>query len=443
LAGRDTCGRDTCGRDTCGLGKPTFWEAFGFWLKLGLVSFGGPAAQISVMHQELVEKKRWISEERFLFALNFCMLLPGPEAQQLATYIGWFLHKTRGGLAAGILFVLPASVLLWGLSWMYVQFGQQAWMSNVFYGLKPAVLAIVLGAVIRLGSKALKSRLSGGLSVAAFVAIYCFKVPFPFLMLAAACVGLVAGRGTTEATLELAPGDAAPLAPRARAPKLPSVLRVVRTAALGVVLWLLPLACAGLWLGTQSVIFREGLFFSKAAMLTFGGAYAVLPYVSQQAVESFGWLSASQMLDGLAFAETTPGPLIMVLEFAGFLGAWNQPDPFSPLLSATLGALMTVWCTFAPSFLWIFLGAPYVERLHGNPRIAGVLAAITAAVVGVILNLACWFGGAVLFPQSGGVDGVALCLSACAFFGMVRWKWGVIPVVVVSGVLGAVCKTFL
>ena len=432
---------DLAGGKAVGFGVPTFWEAFGFWLKLGFVSFGGPAAQISVMHQELVEKKRWISEERFLFALNFCMLLPGPEAQQLATYIGWFLHKTRGGLAAGILFVLPATVLLWGLSWMYVRFGQQQWMGNVFYGLKPAVLAIVLGAVIRLGSKALKSRLSGVLSVAAFVSIYFFKVPVPFLMLAAACVGLVAVRGAAKTTVEAR--DAAPLAPGARPPRLPSVLRVLRTAVLGVGLWMLPLVCAGFWLGTNSVIFSEGLFFSKAAMLTFGGAYAVLPYVSQQAVESFGWLSASQMLDGLAFAETTPGPLIMVLEFAGFLGAWNQPAPFSPLLSATLGALMTVWCTFAPSFLWIFLGAPYVEGLHGNPRISGVLAAITAAVVGVILNLACWFGGAVLVPKSGGVDPFAACLSACAFFAMVRWKWGVIPIVLISGVLGAVYKSFL
>ncbi|RFC44737.1 MAG: chromate transporter [Verrucomicrobia bacterium] len=418
-----------------GARAPSFWEAFRFWLKLGLVSFGGPAAQISIMHQELVEKKRWISEDRFLFALNYCMLLPGPEAQQLATYLGWLLHKTTGGLVAGTLFVLPGAVLLWALSWTYVLAGHQSWVGRVFYGLKPAVLAIVLCAVLRLGSKALKNKWMTGLAGAAFVAIYFLKVPFPFVILAAVGAGLAAGRGLSAE--EAGVSGSVPL------PSLPPVLRVLRTAVLGVVLWMLPLVLAGIFLGTKSVIFQQGVFFSKAAMLTFGGAYAVLPYVAQQAVEAFGWLAAAQMFDGLALAETTPGPLILVLEFVGFLGAWNHPAPFSPLLSGTLGALITVWCTFAPSFVWIFLGAPFIERLRGNRLLSGALSAVSAAVVGVILNLACWFGGGILFPQTGGVDGVALVVSSSAFLGMVRWKWGVIPVLIGAGVLGVLCKGLL
>lgn len=426
--------------EVANLRPPTFWEAARFWLKLGFISFGGPAGQISLMHQELVDKKRWISEERFLHALNYCMLLPGPEAQQLATYIGWALHQTRGGLMAGILFVLPASILLWGLSWIYVAAGHQPWMVGLFYGLKPAVLAIVASALVRLGRKALKTALMWAVAVGAFVFIYAFRAPFPLIVLAAALTGFFSSSFA-------AGGEAKPSENKERqggtsSNSLPALSAVLRTAALGVALWWLPVVVARVLGGADSVLFKEGVFFSKAAMLTFGGAYAVLPYVSQQAVETFGWLGASQMLDGLAFAETTPGPLIIVLEFVGFLGAWNRPGGMEPLFAATLGALMTVWCTFAPSFVWIFLGAPFVERLRGNPKISGALTAVTAAVVGVILNLGCWFGRDVLFPKGAGLDWLAACLTVLAFVGMVRWKWSAVRVILGSGLIGILCILF-
>ena len=420
--------------------QPAFGEAVWFWLKLGMFSFGGPAGQISVMHQELVEKRRWISEERFFHALNYCMLLPGPEAQQLATYIGWVLHKTRGGLVAGILFVLPAAVLLWGLSWVYVLAGTQSWMSAVFYGLKPAVLALVASALVRMGSKTLKNALMWCMALGAFVLIHFFHFPFPLLILTAGVLGF----GSQLFGLNAPPPAPAETdhGPMPEPVPLPSSSRFFGTAILGLALWWAPVALARVLGGAGSVFYKQGLFFSKAAMVTFGGAYAVLPYVSQQAVETFGWLETSQMLDGLAFAESTPGPLIIVLEFVGFLGAWSNPSGMEPLTAATLGALMTLWCTFAPSFLWIFLGAPYVERLRGNPKIAAVLAAVTAAVVGVILNLACWFGREVLFAKSGGIDGTALCLALATFFGMIRWKWTPAQAILGAGALGAVCKWF-
>ena len=420
------------------LRPPTFGEAARFWLKLGLISFGGPAGQISLMHQELVDKKRWISEERFLHALNYCMLLPGPEAQQLATYIGWALHQTRGGLVAGILFVLPASILLWGLSWIYVAAGHQPWMAGLFYGLKPAVLAIVASALVRLGKKALKNVLMWAVAVGAFVLIYAFRAPFPLIVLAAALTGFLSS--FFAAGGEAKPSENKEMQGGTSSKSLPALSAVLRTAALGLALWWLPVVVARVLGGADSVLFKQGVFFSKAAMLTFGGAYAVLPYVSQQAVETFGWLGASQMLDGLAFAETTPGPLIIVLEFVGFLGAWNRPGGLEPLFAATLGALMTVWCTFAPSFVWIFLGAPFVERLRGNPKISGALTAVTAAVVGVILNLGCWFGRDVLFPKGAGLDWLAACLTVLAFVGMVRWKWSAVRVILGAGLIGFFCN---
>lgn len=424
--------------DVANLRPPTFGEAARFWLKLGLISFGGPAGQISLMHQELVDKKRWISEERFLHALNYCMLLPGPEAQQLATYIGWALHQTRGGLVAGILFVLPGSLLLWGLSWMYVAAGHRPWMVGVLYGLKPAVLAIVASALVRLGRKALKNALMCAVALAAFVFIYAFRAPFPLIVLGAALTGFL---GSFFAAGEKTkPAENTQVQEGTSLNALPSLGVVLRTAVLGVALWWLPVVCARVFGGADSVLFEEGVFFSKAAMLTFGGAYAVLPYVSQQAVETFGWLGASQMLDGLAFAETTPGPLIIVLEFVGFLGARNRPGGLEPLFAATLGALMTVWCTFAPSFVWIFLGAPFVDRLRGNLKIAGALSAVTAAVVGVILNLGCWFGRDVLFPKGAGLDWMAASLAAAAFVGMVRWKWPTLHVVFGAGLIGGLCN---
>src|SRR6266567_4105732 len=420
---------------------PSFGEAFRFWLKLGFISFGGPTGQIAMMHAEVVEKKRWIDNARFLHALNYCMLLPGPEAQQLAIYIGWLLHKTRGGIVAGALFVIPSIFILWALSYVYVAFGNIPWIAAIFYGLKPAVLAIVAAAVIRIGSKALKNAVMWSLALAAFVAIYFFRVPFPLIIISAGILGLVGSRilpqyfrGERAHPLDV--DLASKLAGRAK----PSWLYTLRISATWIGIWALPLALAGIFLGTQHTIFREGIFFSKAAVVTFGGAYAVLPYVSQQAVEHYHWLAAPQMLDGLGLAETTPGPLIMVLQFVGFLGAWNQPGNLSPLLAATGGALITTWTTFVPCFLWVFLGAPYIEKLRGNTRLSSALSAVTAAVVGVILNLAVWFGVHVIFPPGGNVDWFAIAVCALAFVAMLRYKIDIIPVVLASGLLGLIWK---
>ncbi len=421
---------------------PTFAEAFRFWLKLGFISFGGPAGQIAIMHAELVEKKRWISEARFLHALNYCMLLPGPEAQQLAIYIGWLLHRTWGGIVAGALFVIPSAGILWALSYGYVAFGTVPWVAAIFYGLKPAVLAIVAAAVLRIGSKALKNSVLWAVAGLAFVAIFFFHTPFPAILIAAGFIGLIGGRIRRDKFLVLPSHGESALDDQvaAGAAVRPSFARAVRVLATGLALWWLPVLLTGLWLGWDHAVFREGIFFSKAATVTFGGAYAVLPYVSQQAVEHYGWLSAGQMLDGLALAETTPGPLIMVLQFVGFLGGWNHPGALSPLLAATLGAGLTTWTTFLPCFLWIFLGAPHIEQLRGNENLTTALSAVTAAVVGVILNLAVWFGLHVLFPAPAQVDWFALGVSTVAFAGLVRWKWEVIPVVAGAGLAGLLFK---
>src|SRR5438874_6720545 len=423
---------------------PAFWEALRFWLKLGFVSFGGPSGQIAMMHTELVEKKRWIDNARFLHALNFCMLLPGPEAQQLAIYIGWLLHKTRGGIVAGALFVIPSIFILWGLSYIYVAFGNIPWIAAIFYGLKPAVLAIVAAAVIRIGSKALKNAGMWSLALAAFVAIYFFRVPFPLIIISAGILGLIGNkilpeyfRGEIAHPLDV--DLASNFAERAK----PSWLHALKISAAWVVIWALPLALTGIFLGTDHTIFREGIFFSKAAVVTFGGAYAVLPYVSQQAVEHYHWLTAPQMLDGLGLAETTPGPLIMVLQFVGFLGAWNHPGNLPPLVSATLGALVTTWTTFVPCFLWVFLGAPYIEKLREVRLLTAALSTVTAAVVGVILNLAVWFGLHVIFPGNEKVDCFALGLCAAAVIAILRFKIDIIPVVLASGLLGLIYKSLL
>ena len=419
--------------------SPTFREAFRFWLKLGFVSFGGPSGQIAMMHAELVEKKKWIGEARFLHALNFCMLLPGPEAQQLAIYIGWLLHKTRGGIIAGTLFVIPSILILWALSYVYVAYGNIPWIAAIFYGLKPAVLAIVAAAVIRIGRRALQTSMMWVIAGAAFIAIYFFRVPFPLIVVSAGVLGFVGGRVWPQ-YFSVA-GDDAPCSTPSESDDAsehtrPLLSRVLKVCTLSILLWWLPIALAGILLGTQHTIFREGIFFSKAALVTFGGAYAVLPYVSQQAVENYQWLGAGQMLDGLGLAETTPGPLIMVLQFVGFLGAWHQPGNLTPLLAATLGALITTWTTFVPCFLWIFLGAPYVEKLRGNESLTSALSTVTAAVVGVILNLAVWFGLHVIFPATGRVDWFALVICAVAFVVMLRWQWNIVPVVLGSGLLG-------
>lgn len=422
---------------------PSFVEAFRFWLKLGFVSFGGPSGQIAMMHAEIVEKKKWISETHFLHALNFCMLLPGPEAQQLAIYIGWLLHKTRGGIAAGALFVVPSIFILWTLSYIYVAYGHVPSIAAIFYGLKPAVLAIVAAAVIRIGSKALKNAVLWTIALAAFVAIYFFHAPFPLIVIGAAVLGLIGGKVLPQFFLGSLDDGARSTFPSAEKEPLsasPSFARVFKTCATWILIWSLPLALAGIFLGTQHTVFREGVFFSKAAVVTFGGAYAALPYVSQQAVEHYQWLRADQMLDGLGLAETTPGPLIMVLQFVGFLGGWNHPGNLAPLLAATLGALITTWTTFVPCFLWVFLGAPYIEKLRGAKQLTAALTTVTAAVVGVILNLAVWFGVHVIFPAAKTVDWFAVVVCAIAFAGILRWKWNIIPVILGSGLAGLIWK---
>jgi chromate transporter len=412
---------------------PSFKEALRFWLKLGFISFGGPTGQIAIMHTELVEKKRWIGEERFLHALNYCMLLPGPEAQQLAIYCGWLLHRTWGGLAAGILFVLPSVFILWGLSFVYVAYGNLPWLAAIFAGLKPAVLAIVAAAVLRIGSKALKNAIMWSLAALAFVAIFFFHAPFPVIIITAALIGglgglrwekifnVVKGHGAKSAGDRGAVIDDTHAAP---AHTKPSLLRGVRVLAVGLVLWWLPVLLAGLATG------RSG------TLVTFGGAYAVLPYVAQQAVENFHWLTVPQMLDGLGLAETTPGPLIMVLQFVGFLGGWNHPGALSPLLAATLGAALTTWVTFVPCFIWIFLGAPYLEQLRHQTKLTCALSAVTAAVVGVVLNLAVWFGLHVILPAGGGVDWFVAVVAVVAFVALQRFKAGLIPVVLAGAGLG-------
>jgi chromate transporter len=421
--------------------QPTRAEAFRFWLKLGLISFGGPTGQIAIMHAELVEKRRWISEARFLHALNYCMLLPGPEAQQLATYIGWLLHRTWGGVVAGTLFVLPSALLLWGLSFIYVAWGSLPGISAVFDGLKPAVLAIVVAAGFRIGRRTLRNEVMATIALLAFAAIYFGRVPFPLIIAAAALVGWIGHRVRPD-KFQVVKGHGAMtgggsvIGEQAVAHARPSLGRALRVTAVCLTLWWVPVLLTGAVLGWDHVLFRQGLFFSKAALVTFGGAYAVLPYVSQQAVEHYQWLQPGQMLDGLALAETTPGPLIMVLQFVGFVGAWQQPAPFSPLVGATLGAAITTWVTFLPCFLWIFLGAPYIERLREHRALTAALSAITAAVAGVVLNLAVWFGSHVLGPTDGAIDWLDVAIALVALVGLVRWKWDIMAVVAGAALVG-------
>lgn len=430
---------------------PSFGEAFRFWLKLGLISFGGPTGQIAIMQTELVEKKKWISQSRFLHALNYCMLLPGPEAQQLAIYIGWLLHKTRGGIVAGSLFVIPSIFVLWGLSFVYAAYGNIPWIAAVFYGLQPAVMAIVAAAVIRIGRKALKNEVMWGLAALAFVAIFFLKVPFPLIVLGAGLIGFVGGKVWKKKFLVVGGHgptgalDKSVLDDETESPEhtRPSLARAFKITVICLALWLLPTLAVGLWQGWDSVLFKEGVFFSKAAVVTFGGAYAVLPYVAQQAVDHYGWLQPGQMMDGLGLAETTPGPLIMVTQFVGFMGAWTQHGGMDRILAATLGALITTWATFTPCFLWIFLGGPHIEQLRGNERLTTTLSAVTAAIVGVVMNLAVWFGIHVLWPANRSFDFVALAIGIVAFVGLMRWKWSVIPVVLGAGVTGLIYRLLI
>ena len=384
-----------------------FGEALRVWARVAALSFGGPAGQIAVMHRILVEEKRWIGENRFLHALNYCMLLPGPEAQQLAVYIGWLLHKTKGGLVAGTLFILPGFLSILALSHVYVLFGNVPFVEGLFFGLKAAVLAIVLHAVHRIGNRALNNSAVRAIAAASFVAIFLLGAPFPLIVLAAGIVGYLGGRaglsafrvggshgagsGTALSDADSALGEGVP------AHAKPNIGWSLRVSAVFLALWLVPAIMLVAALGWDNVFSRIALFFSQMAVVTFGGAYAVLAYVAQQAVETYGWLRPSEMLDGLGMAETTPGPLIMVVQFVGFLGAYRDAGGLEPLLAASLGAVLTTWMTFVPCFLWIFLGAPFIERLRGNTALSGALSAITAAVVGVILNLAIWFAMHVLF----------------------------------------------
>ena len=435
-------------------GSVSFAQALRFWLKLGFISFGGPAGQIAVMHRELVEEKRWISEPRFLHALNYCMLLPGPEAQQLATYIGWLLHRTWGGIAAGVLFVLPSLLLLIALSWVYLVYGQVGWVAGVLWGIKPAVAAIVLHALLRIGGKTLRhprqSPLLWAIAVASFVALYGLGLPFPAVVLAAAAMGWIGGRvAPAQFFLPVDQAQAMALALIDDATPAPdhtrfSRQRLLRVLAVGAALWLLPMAALVLWHGWYSTLAAMAWFFTKAALLTFGGAYAVLPYVYQGAVVEHGWLLGPQMIDGLALGETTPGPLIMVVAFVGFLGGWGQQvlGPEHLFLGAALAACVVTWFTFLPSFVFILAGGPLVESTHGKLHFTAPLTAITAAVVGVIASLALFFLRHVLFPDGLGeglwrsLDLPALCLAAAATLALVVGKQGVVRVIVLSGLAG-------
>jgi chromate transporter len=381
----------------------SFREAFWTWARVAALSFGGPTGQIAVMHRILVEEKKWISEHRFLHALNYCMLLPGPEATQLATYIGWLLHGTRGGLMAGTLFITPGFIVLLVLSILYAEFQQTAVVAALFFGLKPAVMAIVAEAVVRIGRRVLKNGAMLTIAAAAFVAIFVFELPFPLIILAAGVIGLVGGwlrpdlfhviKGHAAGhDDDRRPADAAaPLRQRT------TLLRTLSTTLSWLAIWFVPLGMLVLIFGSESVFVTEGTFFSQAAVVTFGGAYAVLPYISQQAVYKYGWLQPAEMLDGLGMAETTPGPLIMVVQFVGFIAAYRNPGSLSPLAAGVLGSVVTVWVTFVPCFLWIFVGAPFIEQLRQQKWLSCALSAITAAVVGVVLNLAIWFAVHVLF----------------------------------------------
>ncbi|MFZ6751118.1 chromate efflux transporter [Undibacterium sp. Ren11W] len=427
----------------------TFWQALKFWFKLGFISFGGPAGQISLMHQELVERRRWISERRFLHALNYCMLLPGPEAQQLATYLGWLMHKTRGGVAAGVLFVLPSLLILIILSWLYIAFGHLSLVASLFYGIKPAVTAIVLQAAHRIAGRALKNRTLWCIAAASFVAIFALNLPFPLIVLSAALLGYFGGRywpqkfssqaGHSTSQKSFGPAlidDDTPTPPHARFSwwKLNCVLLI------GAALWALPMAALNYVYGWDHTLTQMAWFFTKAALLTFGGAYAVLPYVYQGAVGYYGWLTPTQMIDGLALGETTPGPLIMVVAFVGFVGAYVKAvfGPEQQFLAGTLAAIIVSWFTFLPSFIFILAGGPVVEATHKNLSFTAPLTAITAAVVGVILNLALFFGYHVLWPQgwSGQIDLIAALIAVLACVALFRYKRSVMQVIAACAIAG-------
>ena len=409
----------------------TFREALKVWLRIGCLSFGGPAGQIALMHREIVDQRKWLTEKEYLSALNFCMLLPGPEAMQLATYAGWKLHGTKGGLAAGLLFVIPGAVVVLLLSMLYAAFGNLPWISAIFYGVKAAVLAIVIEALLRVARRALKTNADWIIAGLAFLSIFAFNLPFPLVIIAAAIFGFLRGSGVQEE----------------HSGTFPTLSALAGTVTIWAAIWLVPLALLALLLGPHHVLTEIGVFFSKLAVVTFGGAYAVLTYMAQAAVEQKGWLTAPEMIDGLALAETTPGPLILVTQYVGFLAAARG---MGSLWAGLLGAFVALWMTFAPCFLWVFAGAPYIEAIGKRPRLSGALAAITAAVVGVILNLSVWFGLHVLFgkvermqgwfnpwlPDWTGLDGFALALSILAALALLRFHLGIVKTLALCAILG-------
>ncbi|MEJ2726371.1 MAG: chromate efflux transporter [Deltaproteobacteria bacterium] len=418
-------------------------EALRFWVKLGFISFGGPAGQIAIMQQELVERKRWISTARFLNALNYCMLLPGPEAQQLAVYIGWLLHKVRGGIVAGAFFVIPSMFVLFGLSYIYVAHGDVSWVASFFSGLKPAVMAVVAAAVIKIGQKALRNEVMIAIAGLSFVAIFFFKIPFPVIVIGAGLVGFVGSllwpdrfdvikaKGTEDSELGYVQICEAALICHVN----PSRKRDAVIILAFVVLWAGPMAIL-YELSSIPTFLIEGFFFTKAAFLTFGGAYAVLAYIAQAGVVEYAWLTGPQMMDGLGLAETTPGPLIMVVQFVGFMAGWNYPGPLSPLGGAVVGSLAATYFTFLPCFLFIFLGAPYIEKFRGNRKLSSALSSITAAVVGVVLNLAVWFGMNVLFPEEGGFNIFGAAVGFAAFIATQLLGLSIVIVILASGAAG-------
>ena len=429
-----------------------FGEALRVWLRIALLSFGGPAGQIAVMHRILVDEKQWLSESRFLHALNYCMVLPGPEAQQLATYIGWLLHGIKGGLVAGVLFVVPGFLSILLLSLLYAGFQDATLVQALFFGIKAAVLAIVIQAVIRIGKRALKNSYMYALATIAFIAIFFFSVPFPLVIITAGCIGLL-GRYVDPERFLVIKGHDAPNGPAidAMIQSGASWGRAFKVLSVWLPLWFAPLVILLVTLGYEDVFTQIGLFFSKLAVVTFGGAYSVLAYMAQEAVQNYEWLAPGEMLDGLGMAETTPGPLIQVVQFVGFMGAFREPGSLDPFTAGILASILATWVTFVPCFLWIFLGAPYVERLRGNHAVSAALSAVTAAVVGVMLNLAIWFALHVAFaevttvqaygmkwllPAWSSIHIVSVLLALGSFVAMLRFKVGVLPVIFVSALLG-------
>ena len=434
-------------------------DAFWVFVKVAAYSFGGPAGQIAVMHKLLVEEKRWVSDNRFLHALNYTMLLPGPEAQQLATYLGWLLHGTRGGLIAGSLFIAPGFVSILALSILYAGYQDVTFVQALFYGLKPAVLAIVVEAVVRIGRKALKNEVMVTLSLLAFVAIFFFNIPFPIIVLSAGLIGYIGGKVWLEKFDVIKQRDIADdeddyvITDAVAQAQRPSATYAATIATVSLLLWFTPVTILWLTLGSDHVFVREGIFFSQTAVVTFGGAYAVLAYIAQQAVEVFGWLQAGEMLDGLGMAETTPGPLVQVVQFVGFMGAYRNPGALSPMMSGVIGSIITTWVTFVPCFLWIFLGAPFIEYWRGNKALTTALSAITAAVVGVVLNLAVWFTLQTLFgtvdevnfgrlrlliPQFNTLDVAALIIAIGAFIALFRLKLSMLVTLALSAGAGII-----